>query len=339
VSINESIDRLREALASLGFTVAAGSDDAAAWEKLDSELTPLALPADLRQLLRRVDVARLPLRTYPAPATLDFALWSWREFRDGNYTFPAGLFPWCYESHNHLFVELDGPGIDGGAMFEWMFAGSDFKLRFHNAQDWLETALAVLEEGAFKRLDHAEFPALVVDDKRWRELSAARLKAAEPHPIYGRKNSFGEGPEAWPGRWAETARLVREDPPAEYPPMTVAEVRDLRRHMTVRALVTGRPSYLVGRAGEDTRIWLQDETGALDVLCPVETRGRAAIGNVAGLFGVELVAQPLEAPRPSIDWYALAPPTDSGAPEMARLLAHQPPDATATIIHPPAQPC
>jgi hypothetical protein len=110
MSIDASIDRLCGALSALGFQVAEGPDDAAAWETLDHELAPLALPTDLRRLLQRVDVARLPLRTYPAPTTLSFALWSWREFRDGGgFAFPAGLFPWCYESHNHLFVELDGP--------------------------------------------------------------------------------------------------------------------------------------------------------------------------------------------------------------------------------------
>lgn len=337
MSIDASIDRLCGALSALGFQVAEGPDDAAAWETLDHELAPLALPTDLRRLLQRVDVARLPLRTYPAPTTLSFALWSWREFRDGGgFAFPAGLFPWCYESHNHLFVELDGPEIDGGALFEWAFAGSPFTLRFQSPADWVETALAVLEQGAFHRYENRERAWLIADVDRWRELAAARLAAAEPHPIYGRQDRFGEEQESWPGHWAQTARLVRQDPPAEYPSMTVAEVRALRRQTTVHALVTGRASYLTGTAGEDTRIWLHDDTGTLDVLCPVDIRGHAAIQSKGGLFGVELIAQHQSAPRPPVDWYALATPSDRGTPGLQRLLAHQPPDATATIIHPPA---
>jgi hypothetical protein len=336
MSIDASIDRLCAALSSLGFAVAEGPDDEAAWETLDRELAPLALPTDLRRLLQRVDVARLALTTYPAPATLSFALWSWREFRDGGgFAFPAGLFPWCYESHSHLFVELDAPGIDGGAMFEWAFAGSDFALRFQSAADWVETAIAVLEQGAFTRYEHGERASLLADVDRWRELAAARLAAGEPHPIYGRQHRFGEDEHAWPDHWAKTARRVREDPPATYPPMTVAEVRALRRRTTVHALITGRASYLSGTAGEDTRIWLQDDTGALDVLCPVDIRGRAAILSKHGLFGVELTAQHQSAPRPPVDWYALVTSSDRAAPMLPRLLAHQPPDATATIIHPP----
>jgi hypothetical protein len=126
------------------------------------------------------------------------------------------------------------------------------------------------------------------------------------------------------------AGLVRRDPPAEYPPMTVAQVLSLRREKTVRALVTGHATYLYGSAGKDTRIWLTDDTGLLDVLCPVDIRGHAAIPKTRDLIRVELIAQHVSAPRPPIDWDALATPGG------ASLLAHQPPDATATIIHPPA---
>ncbi len=335
MSIDASIDRMCEALSSLGFEVAHGPDDTAAWETLDRELAPLALPSDLRRLLKRVDVARLPLRTYPEPSMLSFALWSWREFRDGDLAFPAGLFPWCYTSHNHLFVELDGPGIDGGAMFEWAFAGSRFELRFHSPADWVETAVAVLKNGWFERRGDGEHAALWADDDRWRELAAARVQAGGPHPIYGRQDSFGEDRQSWPGHWAETAALVRQDPPAKYPPMTVAQVLSLRRQTTVRALVTGYASYLFGRAGEDTRMWLTDDTGMLDVLCSVEIRGHAAIPKTRALIGVELIAEHQKAPLPPIDWYALATPFDRGMPGVVRVLAQQPPDARATSIHPP----
>lgn len=334
MSIDESIDRLREALSALGHHVPEGPDDATTWEKLDHELAPLALPADFRRLLQRVDVARLPLSTYPGPATLDFSLWSWREFRDGELPFPAGLFPWCYESHNHLFVELDGPGVEGGAMFEWGFAGSDFRLRFLGAQAWVETALAVLEEQAFDRVDRPQGPLLLVNAERWWELADERLDASEPHAVYGRQRDFGEAEPSWPRHWAAVARLVREDPPAEFPPMTIADVRARRRKTTVRALVTCRATYLAGTAGKAKRVWLQDDTGALDVLCPVDIRGHAALGS-GGTFEVELVAEHIEAPAPAVDWPALATSATYGIPSYPDLLAHQPPDATATVVHRP----
>ncbi len=243
------------------------------------------------------------------------------------------MFPWCYESHNHLFVELDGPGIQGGAMFEWAFAGSDFELRFHGAEAWVETVIAVLEERAFERFERDGRAWLLPDHDRWWELAAARREA---HVVYGREHTFGEAEHEWPAHWAAAARLVRVDPPPVFPPMTIAEVQARRRDGTVRALITGRPSYLSGNAVKGSRIWLRDETGALDVACPAGTRGLAAIGgNVRGPFRVELIAPRLTEPRPAIDWHALSPAAHRGLPDPRPLLAAQPPDATATVIHPP----
>lgn len=221
-------------------------------------------------------------------------------------------------------------------MFEWAFAGSDFKLRFRSARDWVETAVAVIDEHAFERREHDGRVSLLADVDRWRELAAARLAAAGPHAVYGREHTFGEEEDRWPAHWSEAARLVRQDPPPACPPMSVVDVRALTREGDVHALVTGRVTYLGGRAGEATRIWLEDDTGALDVLCPAEIRGRAAVaGGNRGPFRVELVAH-RQRRRPAIDWYSLASPVDGGATGFPRLLAHQPPDATATILHPPA---
>ena len=43
---------------------------------------------------------------------------------------PKLLFPFCYESHGFLFVELHDDRDLGGHVFEWAYAGSPFYRRF-----------------------------------------------------------------------------------------------------------------------------------------------------------------------------------------------------------------
>ena len=220
-------------------------------------------------------------------------------------------------------------------MFGWAFDSQEFKLRFHTPSDWLETAIAVLQEGAFERHEHQGGAFPLPDNTRWNELAAARRKATGPHPAHGTRETIATDEERWPGHWHEANRVVLIDPPAEFPPMNIAEVLERRRRETVRALVTCTARYMSGTAGKDARFRLEDATGALDLLSPVDIRGHAALMHTPGPLGVELVAERLTGPRPPVDWYALQSSGDRGF-RRGVLLDHQPPDAIATIVHRPA---
>jgi hypothetical protein len=316
-----TIDDLLAAFAAVGHT-GLERRDAVPWDEIERELGPLSLPADLRRLWERVDVARLPGAPYPRPSPPDFALAGWRMLRDDPSGFPAGLFPWCYESHGHLLIELGGPGAAAGTLFEWAFGDQTIVLRYRDIGDWIAVVVDLLREGS------------VNDSDRARDLAAARLAAHGPHPVYGTGTEFGLDPGEWPAHWGPISDIAHSDPPARSPERTIAEVHAARRNGPVTATVTGVAHYHGGGAGEGRRIMLWDGTGHLDVWCPPDVRG---LGLLAGRppFRIEIEAGHWTAARPRPDLWPFGHPVPPGALPATRaaLLEHLPTQATATIVH------
>lgn len=336
MNIAEQIDRLAAALASQGCSLPEPESGRIPWEEIELDIAPLRLPAELRELWERVDLARLPLISSPHPSTPDFALSGWRMLRDEPYaSFPCGLFPWCYESHDFLFIELDGPGAFPGTIFEWAFAGSDFELRYRDLGDWLEVMLALLEQGAFERREGPMGVQLLPDLDRTGALAAELLATRDPHPVYGTETRFGEEPDKWPAHWAPLAELIAADPPLQYPERSVAEVQSSRRDGPVRATVTGATSTMWALAGDGVRVLLCDGTASIDIWCPPEVRGMGRIGGEPE-HRIEIEVEHWTEPMPPVDWQRLAVGASGKQPlpTAGILLKNTPPEATATIVHP-----
>ena len=274
------------------------------WERLERELQPLALPTDLRRLWERVDVTQLGDAPYPRPSAPAFALEGWRELRDDPLLFPAGLFPWCYESHGHLLIELDAPGAATGTIFEWGFGDQTFRLRYHDLGDWLRVTTELI---------------------RGRE---AVPPAYGPHPVYGTETEFSTAPGAWPAHWRSVAELAFRDPPVRFAARTVAEVLAARRAGPVEATVTVRAHWVDG-----TRYLLSDATGQIDVHCPPWLRGRGLLSGTPP-FVVEIEATHWTGPEPRLAPWPFGEPVPAGAvpPDRAALLERLAPQATATIV-------
>ena len=153
------IDRLVEALRSAGAPEPQPPADASSLAALEGELAPLRLPETLRRLWQRIDVRSLALDTYPRLSDPDFALFGWRLNRDGVLSVPLSMLPFCYESHNHLLIELEDGEDAGGTIFEWGFGDGSLRIRFAGLEDWLAVLVAALDEGSFERHDAWQAPA------------------------------------------------------------------------------------------------------------------------------------------------------------------------------------
>ena len=137
MTVDALIDDLIAALGESGARVPAPPADLTLVRRLEAEIAPLRLPAALRRFWERIDPRTLALRIYVPPADLELCLTTWREMRDDVEPEPVGLFPWCYESHNHLLIELDAPGAAAGTIFEWGFGDSNYRLHCASLEDWL----------------------------------------------------------------------------------------------------------------------------------------------------------------------------------------------------------
>lgn len=295
MTIDARIDRLLAALESAGaHPVSDAEPDAESLTSLDEALAPLRLPEDLHRLYERLNPAALPLVTYPGLTDLEFALWGWRqhvEHEPGDPANPAGLFAFAYESWNHLLIELDGAGVEPGAVFEWGFGGDDFKLRCVSFGDWLDVTVKALEHGDFEVRKRDGRAVVVVDAERWRLMARDRLQEHLPHPLYGTETAFAEGEEDWPEHWHRSDALGRETPPPDATARTVAELLQACREGPSHATLEGRFMVLSLRAGQSTRIVLWDRSGKIDIECPSTISGAARL-RMEGEAKVEV-----EAPR------------------------------------------
>ena len=187
--VDELVDELHRVMDALGLTVPGALREPSILDEIDSALAPARLPAQVRRLWELVDTDVLgnSVRTHPQLAKPDFCLWSRRnldEPDDFTVGHPGHFFQVFYTSHAEMSVECDGPGWEGGCLFDWFLSdpGSPFVLRFQSVVDWLEVLLAVLDEGAYQHLGDR---TVLVDDARRRQLAGDRLAGQPPHAQYG----------------------------------------------------------------------------------------------------------------------------------------------------------
>lgn len=246
-------------------------------------IDPLRLPDDVARFWRGVDPASIIVAPYPSPTSVSFCLDTWRSHAEEFASMtPKLLFPFCYESHGFLFVELHDDRRMGGTVFQWGYAGSPFFRRFGSITGYLDQLAAFVERTPVQRNEtddgrvwyHAEW-----DIRDWEDATATRLAVAPPHPRYGTQTRFDEDVRNWPRHWLAAQGLTEEDRRPKGATTTIARLLSAAAQGdTAEGRVHARVVALAGTSG-GSRAKIDDGTATVDVWCPV---GVSAYGPTRG---------------------------------------------------------
>jgi hypothetical protein len=286
VRIDDAIDRLAAAHREHGLPGLRPPADpaaaAAAVERIVAEIAPLRLPADLARLWQRVDPSSLAeLSPYPHPSGLVFALEGWMATRDDfPGLHPLLLFPFGYEDHGWLLVELEDGAGSGGPMYELTVGGPGFTLVHPGLCDYLELRAEFVEQGryAIEAEDGGTWLHFDPDDA-WPLACVERAGGVTTVPPLA-----GGWPEPWlaaDGIGPETVRLRGAD-------TTVRDLladRDDEHLATIRGRVVG-----LFMTGDGTHATVDDGTGVVEVRCPPATRHFGPV--IRGEFEFDVVVRP-----------------------------------------------
>ena len=118
----------------------------------------------------------------------------WREHEDTGIV-PRHFFRLCYESHDVISTECDGPDWTGGSLFEWFLSDAEgrFTLKYRRVEDWLLTLIADLRNGDFRRVsahhqgpdaafrfDRRSTALLVIQEVDHASVRAAQVRGRRP---------------------------------------------------------------------------------------------------------------------------------------------------------------
>jgi hypothetical protein len=236
------------------------------------EIRPLHLPNDLLTFWRRVDVASVAATPFPGLETAELALAAWQQHHSEHPGMsPRLLFPFAYERHSFLFVELDGPAGDGGAVYEWGSADDDFHLVHASVASYVAQLATMIELEEFV-VHHADGSSWVEfdPDRQWEGARAVRL-ASELQASGRTWERVVPGDAAlWPARWLTSDGVTEQDLIPQGATSTVAALLALAAAgKPAEGTIRGTVTWLGGSAG-DVRVTVDDGTGELDIWCPAK---------------------------------------------------------------------
>jgi len=303
--------------------------DAAILERIEAAITPLRLPTAVRRFWDLVDLASIYVHPHPDLTSAEFALQTWESHvSEAPGMVPRVLFPIGYESHSHLFVELDGPDQDGGgAIFSWCYGGCDFRLVFADLAGLLDWLTAAVAEGlCVRRADHLYPDAASLVDK------APDLAL---HPVFGAIDSIPQDLSEWPESWLARSDITSERRHPAGADHTIAEVLTEAQLGPMNARIRGTVTELAG-SGEGVKVTVTDGTGTMRIWCPAAV---TVLGpRIGGAFEFHITAPARDVPdAPDFGPLASDPrladlPVDLDAVVTRLASANAPIDATATEI-------
>jgi hypothetical protein len=262
MDVIEAVDRLRQAHADagLGQLVTPGPQIETVLGELSQAIAPWRLPRDLVTFWRSVDPDSLALAPCPRPAGPGLALRLWRGQLSPDWGL-ASYFPWCYESHDYLLVELDEPSHPRGQCFSWAGGSVPVVHAFTSVAAYLDLFATMLELREF--VHHTELGIIEFDPgRRWPDAQAVRLAATRVTP----------------------------DGPFSSQPTTVADLLGRSaRGETPNGTIRARVVALAGCASGQ-RIEVTDGTGRLDVWCPATLCGSGPM--IDRLFDFQVAVRP-----------------------------------------------
>jgi hypothetical protein len=266
--VDSAIDRLDEALRSVGVAGLEPPGDAGPIAEIAEAVAPYVLPDELRRFWRRVDAERIHVHTFPKIGGPASALSQLRMVREIATPVPIGLppilLPVDYASHCYGVVELGSEWDEGGSLLEFAFEDMPFVSR--SVADWLDMLAELLIEGSFELHDGwAELDHLAVLAKR-----LARLESSGPHPVYGDLRAIADELHLWPAHWLAASGIdlrSREPLGATH---TIAELVAAAETAPVTGRLHAEVVRLVGSAA-GALVVVDDGSGTLDVWCPAGT--------------------------------------------------------------------
>jgi hypothetical protein len=215
--VDDLVAELHTTLCDLDLAVPAAPEDTGVLAEIDEAIAPTRLPPSARRLWQLVDPWSLQqtVSLHPMLMRPDFALSSWRLQEDA-VTMPRHFFPLCYDSHDFLSIECDGPDWTGGALFEWFVSdyGGRFALRYRGVEDWLSTLTTALRSGEYRRVNNSH---VMIETELARQRARERLVAGATVPGYGAAYEFDAVgiPAEWPSIWQERSSIPRRVDPSE----------------------------------------------------------------------------------------------------------------------------
>jgi hypothetical protein len=264
MDVIEAVARLRRAHAATGLcdVSAPGAEVEDAIDQIAAALAPLRLPADLVTLWRSVDPDSLTVAPCPRPAGPELSLRLWREHFAGRPDL-ARFFPWCYESHDFMLVELDGPAVEGHGCFSWTAGGAPVVRTFTSVAAYVDLWATMIELREFTY--HPQLGVLEFDpERRWSDAQLVRLAADRTGPAKG-------SPERQQRTFTTVANLRAAAARGESP----------------SGVVRARVLSLSGSAS-GARIQVTDGTGRLDMWCPASLCGNGPVIDRRYEFDVTL---------------------------------------------------
>jgi hypothetical protein len=289
--MDRAVERLVAAYDSAGLPpVLAPDDPDAVLARINHEIAPLTLPAELERFWRLVDPRTIRVAPHPAPIAPKFALQTWTMHRDeAPGMVPRMLFPACYESHQLLLVELDDGSGTGGACLEYAYGDTAFVLRFARLSSYVGLLASMIAEGEWVRHDDPAWVQFDPDD-RWPARQAAALGAAPLPAWYAGGTQLDQDVRSWPERWLRADGLEPRDRHPRGATTTLAELlaeaaAGRPAQGTVRATVVA----LVG-SGRGSRVMLDDGTATVDVWCPAKVSTYGPVVRTAFEFDLVVVA-------------------------------------------------
>lgn len=262
MDVIEAVDRLRRAHADagLGRLAEPGPQVEAVLAEIADAIAPWRLPADLVVFWRSVDPDSLALAPCPRPAGPGLALRLWRNQLSPDWGMES-YFPWSYESHDYLLVELDEPTQARGGCFSWAGGSVPVLQAFTSVTAYLDLFATMLELREF--VHHAELGVIEFDPgRRWPDAQAVRLASS--------RSTIG-GP--FPSAFTTVADLLQR---AESGESSTGAIR--ARIVAVAGCASGQ------------RIEVSDGTGHLDVWCPTTLCGSGP--TIDRLFDLQVTVRP-----------------------------------------------
>jgi hypothetical protein len=266
--VDSAIDRLDDALRSVGVARLEPPGDVGPVAEIAEVVAPYVLPDELRRFWERVDAERIDVHTFPKIGGPASTLSQLRIVRDVATPVPIGLppilLPVDYASHCFGAVELGTEWSEGGSLLEFDFDDVPFVSR--SVADWLDMLAELLSEGSFElhdgwaELDH---PAVLAN-------RLARLESSGPHPVYGDLRAIPSALESWPAHWLAASGIDLRDREPLGATSTIAELVDAADAGPVRGRIHAEVVRLVGSAA-GALVVVDDGSGTLDVWCPAGT--------------------------------------------------------------------
>ncbi len=299
--IDEAVDRLIAVFAAAGLppVLPPGPEIETVLTELADSVAPLLVPEQLLAFWRRVDPATVCMSPYPALTSPAFALECWREHvKETGLPVPGLMFPFAYQSHDFLFVELESSPGSAGTVFAWGYGGTPWIIQHVDLTAYLDQLTTMVELGEWRAElnDQGDVYYRFDPDELWDGIAEVRLPASASVDGYGTQRELDEDVRAWPPHWRAANGYTDDAAKPRGASTTVASLlTEAAAGHDASGIVHARIGRLHG-GGDGYQLVIDDGSGRVEIWCPARL---SPYGPVVGRwfeFDVVVFAGPVERP-------------------------------------------